>query len=238
MNRIENLFKHKFPFKLIRSDSTIMELNVGSLVLMYRSDTVISCNKIAVYSLDGLFNKLKPFLSYLRSTTTEARVGNNPILESIYSIFLSGRKTNGETIVRCIIKFTIEEEDPNINFDNIYFEEFERSYFRYLYRPFKIYLKVDSHYDDLWGENEYNYQPIPPKPLEESFRIDQCVICLENESNILFTDCKHICTCLKCEKIYPSIKCPYCRTEISRKIKIKKKYFSPLFEEKYFIYIL
>ena len=61
---------------------------------------------------------------------------------------------------------------------------------------------------------------MPPKPLEESFRIDQCVICLENETNILFIDCKHICTCLKCEKIKPSVKCPYCRTEISRIIKI------------------
>ena len=220
MNRIENLFKHKFPFKLIRSDSTIMEPNVGSLVLMYGSGTVKNCNKINVNSLYDLFNKLKPFFSYLRSITTEARVGNNPILVSTYSIFLSGRETNGERIVHCIIKFTIEEEDPNINFDDIYFDEFISNYFRYLYRPFKIYLYVDNHYDDLWGENEYNVHPIPPKPLEESFRIDKCVICLENESNILFTDCKHICTCLKCEKIYPSVKCPYCRTEISRKIKI------------------
>ena len=220
MNRIKNLFKHKSPFKLIRSESTIMGPNVGSLVLIYGSGTVKNCNKINVDSLYDLFNKLKPFLSYLRSITTEARVGNNQILESIYSIFLSGRETNGERIFHCIIKFTIEEEDPNINFDDIYFEEFGRNYFRYLYRPFKIYLKVASYYDDLWGENEYNNPLLPPKPLEESFRIDHCVICLENESNILFTDCKHICTCLKCKKINPSIKCPFCRTEISRKIKI------------------
>ena len=200
MYNIENLFKHKFPFKLIRSDSTIMEPNVGSLVLMDESGTVKNCNKINVNSLDDLFNKLKPFLSYLRSITTEARVGNNPILESIYSIFLSGRETNGERIFNCIIKFTIEEEDPNINFDDIYSDEFERNYFRYLYHPFEIYLEADSLYDDLRGENEYNDHPIPPKPLEESFRIDKCVICLENESNILFTDCKHICTCFECKK--------------------------------------
>ena len=61
MSRIKNLFKHKFPFKLIRSDSTIMEPNVSSLVLIYGSGTVKNCNKINVNSLYDLFNKLKPF---------------------------------------------------------------------------------------------------------------------------------------------------------------------------------
>ena len=60
----------------------------------------------------------------------------------------------------------------------------------------------------------------PPKPIEESFKTDTCVICLDKEPNILFTDCNHICMCLECEKIKPSVKCPYCRNEISKRIKI------------------
>ena len=60
----------------------------------------------------------------------------------------------------------------------------------------------------------------PPKPLEESFRIVKCVICLDKEPNILFTDCGHICTCSECEKNKSSLKCPYCRTEILKRTKI------------------
>ena len=82
--------------------------------------------------------------------------------------------------------------------------------------PFEIYVRVSNYYDSL----QYNDHPIPPKPLEDSFKVDSCVICLENEPNILFNDCNHICTCLECEKIKPSVKCPYCRTEISKRIKI------------------
>ena len=71
-------------------------------------------------------------------------------------------------------------------------------------------------------ESDSSDEEEPPKPIEESFRTDTCVICLDKEPNILFTDCNHICTCSECEKNISSVKCPYCRTEISKRIKIKK----------------
>ena len=60
----------------------------------------------------------------------------------------------------------------------------------------------------------------PPEPIEESFRTDNCIICLDKEPNILFTGCNHICICLECAKIKSLDNCPYCRTEISKRIKI------------------
>ena len=47
-------------------------------------------------------------------------------------------------------------------------------------------FESDNESEEVESENEYNDHPIPLKPLEESFRIDKCVICLENEPNILF----------------------------------------------------
>ena len=93
MSNIENLFKHKFPFNFISSGIDIEEPNIDSLVLFYGTDTIKNSNSIDVDSIDDLFKKLKPFLSYLRPITTEARVGGNPILESTYSILLSGGET-------------------------------------------------------------------------------------------------------------------------------------------------
>ena len=136
------------------------------------------------------------------------------------------------------INFMTRGGEPNINFSNINVKmcgERSNTHLRSSFRSFLWVFKRNiilpeegriNHFHDedeseeVESENEYDDHPIPPKPLEESFRIDNCVICFENESNILFTDCKHICTCLKCEKIKPSVKCPYCRIEISRKIKI------------------
>ena len=73
------------------------------------------------------------------------------------------------------------------------------------------------HEDDEDEEDDEDDEP--PKPIEESFRTDNC-ICLDKEPNILFTDCNHICMCLECAKIKSLDNCPYCRTEISKKIKI------------------
>ena len=218
MSNIENLFKHKIPFNIISSGIDIGKPYIDSLVLFYGTETIKNGNSIDVYCIDDLFNKLKPFISYLRSITTETTVGGNRRSESIYSILLRVYDVtyNGEPLFFRVINFTLEGGDPNIGFSNIDFHEYKTSYNKYLRFPFEIYVKVSNYYDSL----QYNDHPIPPKPLEDSFKVDSCVICLENEPNILFNGCNHICTCLECEKIKPSVKCPYCRTEISKRIKI------------------
>ena len=76
----------------------------------------------------------------------------------------------------------------------------------------RIFLNL--YIKDLFNEEE------PPKLIEESFRTNTCIICLDKEPNILFTDCNHICMCLECTKIKSLDNCPYCRTEISKRIKI------------------
>ena len=57
----------------------------------------------------------------------------------------------------------------------------------------------DIYYDYLDRTEPIHRDDEPPTPLK-SFRTDTCVICLIKEPNILFTDCRHICICLKCEK--------------------------------------
>ena len=59
-----------------------------------------------------------------------------------------------------------------------------------------------------------------PKPIEDYFKIDQCVICMEKEPCILFLKCKHVCVCLSCETAKSSLTCPYCRSKIFQKIKL------------------
>ena len=79
--------------------------------------------------------------------------------------------------------------------------------------------------DWLWVE-EYPYFPTNfvgdmfPINNIETYKSNECVICLENEPNILFCSCGHIGICEKCNKKYNSNTCFICRkhSNILRKI--------------------
>ena len=47
----------------------------------------------------------------------------------------------------------------------------------------------------------------------QTFKSDECVICLTNLSNVLFCNCGHLCLCSECEKLKNSNKCPICKIE-------------------------
>ena len=47
----------------------------------------------------------------------------------------------------------------------------------------------------------------------KTYKTDECVICLENKSNVLFCNCGHLCACEKCIEIKRLTKCPVCKTE-------------------------
>ena len=87
-----------------------------------------------------------------------------------------------------------------------------------LYRAFKfkIFINASCFIESDSSDDEEE----PPESIEESYKTDNCVICQDKEPNILFADCNHICVCLECVKIKSLANCPYCRNEISRRIKI------------------
>jgi len=47
------------------------------------------------------------------------------------------------------------------------------------------------------------------------YEVHECVVCLENNPNIIFLPCGHLCTCQNCS-IRLMNKCPLCRRKISR----------------------
>ena len=49
--------------------------------------------------------------------------------------------------------------------------------------------------------------------VEQIFKSDECVICLNNPSNVLFCNCGHICICEECEKTRSLKNCPICKIE-------------------------
>ena len=48
---------------------------------------------------------------------------------------------------------------------------------------------------------------------EQTFKSDECVICLNDPPNVLFCNCGHIAICVECSKIECFDTCPVCKTE-------------------------
>ena len=61
-------------------------------------------------------------------------------------------------------------------------------------------------------------------PALKTYKEDQCVICFENNPNILFCNCGHLCLCEPCYNNFVmnegNLSCPKCReiNKIIRKI--------------------
>ena len=47
---------------------------------------------------------------------------------------------------------------------------------------------------------------------EQTFKEDECVICLTNLPNVLFCNCGHIAICTECDKTKSLENCPVCKT--------------------------
>ena len=69
--------------------------------------------------------------------------------------------------------------------------------------------------DEVEDEVEYD------KPARKTILEQECVICFENKSNMLYLDCLHVCVCNVCDSKGKFNKCPLCRTKIkNQKIRL------------------
>ena len=47
----------------------------------------------------------------------------------------------------------------------------------------------------------------------QTFKSNECVICLTDPPNVLFCNCGHLCLCVECNKVKDLYTCPVCKTE-------------------------
>ena len=71
--------------------------------------------------------------------------------------------------------------------------------------PFNV--RVEFH---IGVKNNLNKKPINSI---QTFKSDECVICLTNQPIILFCNCGHIPICTECYKLKSLSACPVCKTE-------------------------
>ena len=51
----------------------------------------------------------------------------------------------------------------------------------------------------------------------QTFKSNECVICLTNQRNVLFCNCGHIAICEECDRVKSLETCPVCKTKSTNK---------------------
>ena len=83
---------------------------------------------------------------------------------------------------------------------------------------FRVCINISLYVSYEEYNDEYNDDNILIKPKKES----ECVVCYNNNANILFLDCLHICVCFECNEKGNFSKCPLCRKKIIKeKVSLK-----------------
>ena len=202
-------------FKCVRPGVTDPN-NRNWMTATYISSKLENGFNVGVCDAQTLLYVIRPFIEGLFQTTFYHRINRD------YAF---------------VFKIEIKKEEEFIRVAEFYFRanrnpfepkmegvELNRDLSHHLKQPYEILVMTS--FFNINSSVPYFLEPgndeesVPPKPLEKTFKFDQCVICLDRKPDVLFINCNHMCVCNECEKKHPFLKCPYCRTEVSRKLLI------------------
>ena len=212
---LENLFKYKHPIKFLQyiGDIPINESQGPcDFVYYFGSDKIHN----SISKPKDIYEKLKPFFMYLISKIK-------------YEVQFPYRIVLNVHLYVCYKYYRMVHFVMNENFEHdgvlilqgvsnhIFKQPFKLDVCAHCYCPPGLRVREGIFSEDEEDEEE---EEVPTLPLQDHFKTDQCIICMEKEPCILFTPCRHICVCVSCDALKPSYKCSCCRTRISQKIKI------------------
>ena len=172
-----------------------------------------------------MFFRIRPYVYYLASKISKKRNREYEftVIVDIKVIFNNEPETyDGIVLVEDYTLISYVDDDmiftdshANMIFNDEQEEKLNNN-------PFVIQVELEAKWnlpnnsDNEDTENERVSIPIPPV-LFSTYRTETCVICLDNEPNILVTNCGHINICTACEKVRALSDCPSCRSTIQRK---------------------
>ena len=210
---MEHIYKNLYPFMQM-NDEEWHESSMFEPFLPYYVKTYETINEIKTKgNLQDIIDNILPFMKYLKSLDN---IRKNDV-KTKYQIGLITTYDDGEEEERCIWYgyFTYIYNGSNIILVND--EEHDNQHpFPLPDKYFKIELTVYHYYDYIKILKELDNCP------RNAYKIDQCVRCLTNSSNILYNPCLHVCVCSQCDDEGKFKKCPYCREKIEEIIIIKK----------------
>ena len=194
------------PFKLVNSQSRDYEEPIPSLKFEFKTDDIYdTTTKEIIFNIskrhfDNIVLEYKNYVLNGVSTT-----------ESTYTLYVKIFKDD-EWELKHIYSMLLDHESDRISWENKYVSNMEIEGEFFIGIDVGVYVSPAD--EDRYDE-DYNYK------LKKSIKEDECVICLNNKANILYTECLHFVVCDGCDKKGKFSKCPLCRKKIkNQRIKI------------------
>ena len=194
------------PFKLVNSQSRDYEEPIPSIKFEFKTDDIYdTTTKEIIFNIskrhfDDIIRQYKNYVLNGVSTT-----------ESSYALYVSIFKDD-EWEYKHIYSILLDHESDRISWENKYIENMEIEGDFFIGIDVNVYV---SPADEDRYDKDYDYK------LKKSIKEDECVICLNNKANILYTECLHFVVCDSCDKKGKFSKCPLCRKKIkNQRIKI------------------
>ena len=153
----------------------------------------------------GFAKRIIPFIFYLNSLYG-CNLNNDIIINGFDTeIFFNDDPVTKHTFFSLILF----EHEHNINYLSCLNREVDR------YKKYKIYKVPFVPFNVRVEFNIGVKTNLNKKPINsiQTFKSDECVICLTNQPVILFCNCGHLCLCIECNKMKTLKTCPVCKTE-------------------------
>ena len=144
-------------------------------------------------------------LDYFQKQYNRGDVDGNPATCNTYSLKVIGEYREEIDDVESECVYYKEIENGKTTRENKYWEEEDKT----INAPFNVFIIVGLYCCPEMEEAEGGNVV-----MHKSVKEDECVVCYENEPNVLYYDCRHIATCDKCESIGNITRCPICRTDV------------------------
>ena len=194
--------------------------------LTFYTKRIECCN---TQTKEGVYNLCIPFLTNFQTLYKNSTLNSNQITKSCYEISILTNDRENEALYYC----ELDSDGDYISEVKIYESLNEPR----ILRPYKIELTIYLIYDPSESQEDELDTQSEIEELEERLtnlqsnlelyqnkarttnkctREETCCICLTNPSNVILTDCGHICVCELCNKNIIDLKCPLCRTLITQ----------------------
>ena len=203
-----DLYEVLNPFKLVKFNSFHDPLQIKA---KFKTNDIFGET-----TKEEIFILSKMYLDQLILQYKNYIIEGQPTSESSYKLSVGIIEEDGELKYKHIYSCFYNNIRDRISWENKYDDNFdiEGNFFVCI----DVNAMVIPDYDSNDEVEDYENNN---KPAKKTILQQECVICFENKSNILYLDCLHVCVCNVCDSKGRFNKCPFCRTKIkNQKIRL------------------
>ena len=200
-NLLEEFYKERMKLNInkieIYQDSPEININEHENNIFFKTHINFTNKE---FLISDVYKHLKPIIYYVYSYTIKKKFfrENFILIEDDIIIKYSYENDNNEVYIKNLeVVLTTHYDFQDVDYD-FYFEAL----------------------GELEENNELVVSRVEPINEEvkiinssQTYKSEECVICLSNSPNVLFCNCGHIAICTECDKLKDSNACPVCKTE-------------------------